>query len=168
MKIMDIMNPIEYGWIDKKGNKYYGDEGDFINDYILETAEEVEKNKIGLCWDQVEYLRDYLEKEKFKVKTYFLIYYEGISPTHTFLTYKKNGKYYWVEHAWEKFSGIHEYISESELLHDVRNKYIEYELAEDFKNENLVIYEYKKPKSHISVKEFINHCTSFKEVDYDD
>ena len=74
----------------QKGNKYYGDEGDFVKDYILETPEEVKKNKIGLCWDQVEYLRDYLEKKNVKVKTYFLIYYEGICPTHTFLIYEEN------------------------------------------------------------------------------
>ncbi len=164
MKIMDILKPIKYGWIDKKGNRYYADEGDFINDYILETPEEVEKNQIGLCWDQVEYLRDYLEKKEVKVKTYFLIYYKGICPTHTFLVYEENSKYYWVEHAWEKFSGIHEYKDLRELLLDVKNKYIEYELEDDFNNKDLLIYEYQRPKSHLTVKEFIGYCTSSKKI----
>ena len=163
--IMDILKPIKYGWIDKKGNKYYGDEGNFARDYILESPEEVEKNKLGVCWDQVEYLRNYLDKKDFKVKTYFLIYYKGVCPTHTFLTYEKNNKHYWVEHAWEKFSGIHEYMNLDELIKDVRNKYIEYELEDDFDNDNLVIYEYQKPKSHISAKDFVDYCTSSKRVD---
>ncbi len=167
MKIMDILKPIKYGWIDKKGNKYYGDDGNFVKDYILETPEEVKKNKIGLCWDQVEYLRDYLEKQNIKVKTYFLIYYEGICPTHTFLVYEQNNKYYWVEQAWEIFAGVHEYKDLKELLQDVRNKYIEYELEDDFKNEDLVIYEYQRPKYHISVQEFVDYCTSFEKVDGD-
>ena len=167
MEIIDILKPIKYGWIDKKGNKYYGDDGDFVNDYILETPEEVEKNKIGICWDQVEYLRDYLEKKKVKVKTYFLIYYKGICQTHTFLIYEEKKKYYWVENAWEIFAGVHVYNSIKELITDVRDKYIEYELEDDFDNSNLVIYEYQKPKYHISVQEFVDHCTSFKKVDGD-
>ena len=164
MKIMEILKFIKYGWIDKEGNKYLGSSGDFINDYILETPEEVEKNKIGLCWDQVELARYYLEKDNIKVKTYFIIYYNDICPTHTFLVYFKHGKYYWVEHAWERFSGIHEYKSLNELILDVKNKYIEYELNEDFDNDKLEIYEYQKPKSHLSVQEFVDYCTSFDRI----
>ena len=112
-------------------------------------------------------LRMSLKKKTVGINTpygYFLIYYEGICPTHTFLTYEKNNKCYWVEHAWEKFAGIHEYKSIEELIRDVRNKYIEYELEDDFDNKNLAIYEYKKPKFHISAKEFVDYCTSFKKI----
>lgn len=164
MEIMDKMKSIRYGWLDKNSNKHIDDDGDFKNDYILQTPDEVLTNKLGVCWDQVELERYLFEKKNIKVKTYFIIYCEGICSTHTFLTYKIGKNYYWFEHAWELFSGIHKYSREKELLLDVKNKYIENELNDDFINEKLEIYEYKKPSFHISVQDFCEHCCKCKKV----
>ena len=154
-KIMDLMNDIKYGWIDKNGSKRY-DNDNFFDDYRLESYEEVIKNKLGVCWDQVELERFYFEK-KYKVKTYFIVYYDNIKcPTHTFLVFKKNKKYYWFEHAWEWYKGIHEYNSLDDLLLDVKNKFIE-EL-EVYEEKLLKMYEYSKPKSHINVETFFDFC----------
>ena len=163
-ELLNILKDIKYGWVDKNGNVNIDNYENFEKNYILQSPEEIKKNKVGICWDQVEFIRDFFIKKGKKVKTYFLIYNEGVCPTHTFLTYEENGKYYWVEHAWDLFSGIYEYNSEFELLIDVRNKYIENELPIDFKSDLLTIYEYEKPKFHISVNEFIDFCINGKKI----
>lgn len=129
LEIMDLMKNIEYGWVDKDNNKYADVNELFSKKYILQSPKDIIKNKIGVCWDQVELERHYFNSNDWNIKTFFLVHYDGNEcPTHTFLTFEKNDKYYWFEHAWEKFRGIHEYTSERELLIDVKNKFLEHEL----------------------------------------
>lgn len=101
-------------------------------------------------------------------KNFFLVYDDKDKClTHTFLTFEKDNKYYWFEHAFERFKGIHEYFSMKELLFDIRNKFIQYKLNDRDVNEEVMIYEYKKPNYHISVLDFYNHCTSGVDIDLD-
>ena len=155
------MQEISYGWVDQNNNKYK-EELD-INKYILQNPRELRKNKVGVCWDQVELERYYFKSNDLNIKTFFLIHYDNDRfPTHTFLTYEKNNKYYWFEHAWEAFRGIHEYNSLEELLLDIQNKFIKYELNDKYVANKLVIYEYKKPKYNISVNDSYKHCEAGK------
>lgn len=155
--VMELMSDIEYGWLDKYSHKHMTVDDTYSHNYLLQTPGEVIKNKIGVCWDQVELERYYFKG--YDIKTYFLVYYdENKCPTHTFLTFKKKNKYCWFEHSWEKYKGIHEYDTLKELLIDVKSKFIGTELHGDYVSDNLVIREYSKPKSHISVKEFYQHC----------
>ena len=163
-EIMDLMNDIQYGWIDKKGNKYIDDsisDAEFSNTYLLQTPKEIIKNKIGVCYDQVGLERFYFKGNDWNIATYFL----GSStnrkvPTHTFLTFEKNSKYYWFEHAFEKFRGIHEYSTLNELLLDVKNKFENTYLNNYLNNCHINLYQYNKPKYHIDEAMFIDHCTS--------
>ncbi len=165
-EIMKLMNKINYGWMDKEGIKHIDDFDTFSSDYILQSPENIIKNKIGVCWDQVELERYYFNKFNFSIKTFFIVYYDdNICPTHTFLIFEKNNKYYWFEHSWEKFRGIHEYNNLKELLNDIKNKFINCELNGQYSDDNLKIYEYTKPKYNISVQEFYSHCEKGKLVD---
>lgn len=164
-EIMDLMNTIEYGWMDKNKNIHTSVGEEFLNEYTLQSPNEIIKNKIGTCWDQVELERYYFKGNNWNIKTYFTAYDDNNRcPTHTFLTFEKNNKYYWFEHAWERFSGIQEYDSEKELLLDIRDKFITYELNNEYEKEKFVLCEYKKPKSHISVQDFYDHCSSGKYI----
>lgn len=164
-EIMNLMESINYGWLDKYAKIHVDDFESFSTDYILQSPKMVKTNKIGVCWDQVELERNYFKSSIFDIKTYFIVHYDNNNcPTHTFLTYKKNNKYYWFEHSWEKFKGIHEYNSLKNLLIDVKNKFIKYELNNIYTNNNLVLYEYKKPKYNISVQKFFKHCESSKKI----
>lgn len=168
-EVMDLMNDIEYGWADKNNNKHYIVDETYSSNYILQSPSEVIKNKIGVCWDQVELERYYFRNTDYNIKTYFIVNYDGDKcPTHTFLTFEKNNKYYWFEHSWEKFREIHEYTSIEELLLDVKDKFIKYELNNDYEPSNVVMYEYDKPKYHILVQEFFNHCDNGKYINFDD
>ena len=159
-EIMNLMKDINYGWVDKNNNTYINVDDKFQNKYILQSPKEILKSKVGVCWDQVELERYYFKNHVPNIKTFFIVYDDGDKcPTHTFLTFEKDNKYYWFEHSWEKFRGIHEYNSFLSLLNDVKNKFIKYELLNKCNSNNLIIFEYKKPKYHISTSEFFKHCT---------
>lgn len=169
LEIMNLMKNIEYGWIDKNNNKHNFVDETYSNNYILQSPNEVIKNKIGVCWDQVELERYYFKGNDWNIKTYFLVYYDGDKcPTHTFLTFEKNNKYYWFEHSWERFRGIHEYESLKKMLLDIRDKFIKHELNNDYVSKKLVLHEYKKPKYHISVQEFYNHCDYGRYINFEE
>ncbi len=165
LEIMELMKNIEYGFVDKERNKYKVVDDKYQNNYILQSPNEVIKNKIGLCLDQVELERYYFKSSDLNIKTYFIVYDDNMYKAHTFLTFEKNNKYYWFEHSWGKFMGIHEYISLKELLLDIKLKFIRYELDNNYNKEKFTLYEYKRPKYHVSLKEFCNHCSSGKLID---
>lgn len=165
-EIMDLMTDIQYGWVDKEDKLHIDDFALFSSLYCLQSPKEVLKNKIGVCWDQVELERYYFSG--WKVRTFFIVYYDGDKcPTHTFLTYEKEGKFYWFEHSWEKFRGIYKYDSMKDLLLDVRDKFVEDEQLSCSISENLCLYEYKKPKYGLSVMEFYKHCENGQELSFD-
>ena len=165
-EIMNLMKNIEYGWIDKNKTKHTIIDETYSDNYILQSPKEVIKNQIGVCWDQVELERYYFKGNDYNIKTYFIVHYDNNKcPTHTFLTFEKNNKYYWFEHAWEKFRGIHEYNTQKELLIDIKDKFIKYELNNNYIKENIILREYKKPKYHITVQEFYKYCENGTYID---
>lgn len=79
-------------------------------------------------------------------KTYFIVHYDDDKcPTHTFLIYKENNKYYWFEHSWEKYRGIKAFDTEIDALKDIKEKFIKDELNNKYNSMNLCIYEYSTP-----------------------
>ncbi len=169
LEIMNLMQNIEYGWIDKNGKKQINLDESNLSNYILQSPKEIIKNKMGVCWDQVELERYYFKGNDWNIKTYFIAHYDNNRcKNHTFLTFEKNNRHYWFEHSWEKFMGIHEYKTKKELLLDIRDKFIKYELNNNYKKGNLFIYNYEKPKYHISAIEFCRHCESGIMVSFDE
>lgn len=164
-KIMDLMNLIEYGFKGENGENIINNskkwDEEFFDFYYLQTPEELLKTRCGVCWDQVELERKLFEDNGINCKTYFIYIVDNdMLPSHTFLVYENDNKYYWFEHSWEKYRGIHEYKSEIELLLDVKEK---------FKNDNctgedsfLYIYEYNKPKEHITCSMFYSYIETQK------
>ena len=158
-EIMSLMKDIDYGYVDKDNNKYYTITKDFETKYILQSPKETKINKVGVCWDQVELERYYFRATGYNIKTYFIVSYDNDKcPTHTFLVFEKDNNYYWFEHSWERFRGIHQYNTLESLLTDIKDKFIKYELNNIYDKDTLCLYEYKKPNSHLSVAEFYKHC----------
>lgn len=161
-KFMNVMNDIEYGFKDKKGNNIIDTnlqkwENKFHYFYYLQTPEELLKTKCGVCWDQVELERYLFINENISVETFFIYILDGDKlPSHTFLTYEDNNKYYWFEHSWTKYRGIHEYNSKLNLLLDVIEKFKD-EHNKVNKGAVLYLYKYKKPKEHIKCNEFYKY-----------
>lgn len=150
---MNLLSDINYGWLDINNQKHLNDFKNIDNIYKLQSPKELINNKIGLCFDQVELERYYLKNNP-TIKSYCIVHYDIRNfKSHTFLTYKEKNKYYWFEHAWEKFKGIHEYDSNEKLLCDVKSKFIKYELQNNCDDDKLALKEYKKLKYGISTEE---------------
>lgn len=163
-EVMDLMNSIEYGWIDSEGKHYDSLNKDNCNNYKLLKAKDIIKNGFGVCWDQVEVERFYLRNNKINIKTIFIYYEDGVNDeSHTFLTYEKNGKYYWFEHAWMEYRGIHEYETFDDLIQDVKNKF-GCKIGNDYASDRFHCYIYKKPQVGFCVDEFYDFCKSGEEI----
>ena len=67
-------------------------------------------------------------------------------------------KYCWIENAYQKYIGIHEYSSLNEALTDVKEKFI-LDLKAPFDPDYLRIYEYEKPNYDITPDEFYKETT---------
>jgi len=163
--VLTKLNNIEYGWMDIDKNIYKDNDKSFKKKYILSNPEEVIKNEIGTCYDLVELERYFLKNLSLKFSSYFMVYYESKNVfTHTFIVYEENEKFYWLEHAWSKFRGLHEYMSLFDLLTDVREKFKKNNNLKYMDFDYLCIYKYKKPKSHINLKDFYKHCESGENI----
>lgn len=165
--LLKMMKDINYGYLDNKmevSNNF----NNFSTTYILQSPFELDKSKIGVCWDQVEYEREYFKQNNINSETYFLIYFgESNFPTHTFITFKEEEKHYWFEHSWEPYQGIHEYKSEIGLLRDVKLKFIKSESIDETNYQNIIIYKYYAPQYGISADEFQKHCEKGEKIEVD-
>lgn len=155
------MNEINYGFVVDGKNIYPESDNwdkDFSKKYYLQMPEELLNSKYGVCWDQVELERYYLENENIKCESYFMIGYDQkIFPTHTFIVVYYNNKIYWLEHSWEPNRGIYEFNTLEDLLKFVKEKFVSsYKLDNDI----ITIYKYDKPLKNYNCNEYINYCES--------
>ena len=173
-ELNEYMNKnILYGYLGKNNKIYMPNDSNFdkdwLDNYILENAFDILNTKVGNCWDQVEFERNWFENNNYEYKTIYhqvLLNYDNSYPTHTFLIYKENDKWYWFENAWEDMKGIHEYNTLEELLNDEYNKNIEFLktfniTAEEI--EKIKYFEFNKPKEHISAMEYVKYILNSKE-----
>ena len=173
-ELLDFMKNINYGYLSNKEKIYRFGDKDFgknwYDEYLLERPTDVLNNAIGNCWDQVELERDWFLKHNYEIITIYhqvMLEYENPYPTHTFLVYKENNKYYWFENSWDTHRGIHEFNSFDDLLEYEYKKNII--LLNNFNiNENEIskikYYIFDKPKSHINASEYIKYVTSKNEI----
>jgi len=163
---------IEYGYVGQKNNKVYssGDvnfNNDFNTEYFLQTPEQLLNSARGVCWDQTELEREWFLKKEYEPKVYFLMFAkEDVNslPTHTFLVYKKDNKFYWFENSFGSQKGIHEYNDLDALINDVKSKHFNYAKnvcgARDDDFKDIKICEYETPKFGCNPDEFINNIVN--------
>lgn len=164
-EFLDNLKAIKYGYMDSNNNIHTDIDASFKKKYILSSPEDVIKNEVGTCFDLVELERNYFKNAGFKFQTYFMVYYEPKKTlTHTFVVYEENEKFYWFEYAWNKYMGIHEYMSLFDLLTDVREKFKKFNCLRYMDLDYLCVYKYKMPKFHIGLKDFYKHCENGENV----
>lgn len=167
-RIEKIMKDISYGYTDKNGT-VHTDFGPEFSDYRLQSPEELLKSKYGICWDTVELQRELLKE--YNPQTYFVVYYDDYKcPSHTFITFEKNGKFYWYEYSWEMYRGLHEYDLMQDLINILAEKHLKKCIKWDgVKNPDvmqLCVYKYSKPEYGIPMEDFGKHCESGEIVSY--
>ncbi|MBI5466945.1 MAG: hypothetical protein HY975_01890 [Candidatus Kerfeldbacteria bacterium] len=134
----------------------------FAKEYYLQSPEELLESHHGVCWDSTELERRWFDDHGYHPQVFFLMYAkEGGTdlPTHTFVAFEKDQKWYWFEHAFADQRGIHEYASLNELLDDVKLKHHQYAVKnrgaadEDFSRLRSAPFE--QPKYGVSAQEFV-------------
>jgi hypothetical protein len=108
---------IKYGFVNDKKEKCIREElGDKLYEeilfsaYYLQSPLELLDSKLGLCFDQVEFERDWFLKHDYKVLTYYTNYHN-----HVFLIYIDN-KYHLFERTIKAYNGIYDFNSLEEAL----------------------------------------------------
>ena len=167
-QIMNTMEKIEYGFLDKEGRNIFDVTNvDYVFNkvYYLMSPEELLKKKVGVCWDQVELERKLFNEKNIHNETYFIYLDDKQSlPSHTFLVYYKNNKVYWFEHSWYDEMGIHEYNKINSLLNDVEFKFRKSKEAEVKSDFDVHIYKYNKPYYNISCDDFFKYIFTQEKV----
>ena len=176
-ELLEYMNKnIIYGFVGKNGKRYHDMFSEEWNDWasqcFVQNGEDVLESKIGTCWDQVELERLWFERKGYTVHTFFMwfeVNRENDFPTHTFLIYEHDNKFYWFENAFESERGIYEFSSLDEAIECVKSKYVKYTRINcadaSLGDMNcLAVYEYSKPANHLGVNEYLNHVTATKYI----
>ena len=164
-----LTDNFEYGFVGKNDRKMHtppdADWNEaFLKEYYLQTTAELLNSRHGVCWDSVELEREWFLKHNYEFKTFYLGFKKEADnnlPTHTFLAYKFNDKWFWFEQSFADRAGIHEYNDLLDLIKDVAMKHFDYAIrdrgaaAEDLKD--LKYCEYEKPTPGCSVEEFVSN-----------
>lgn len=156
---------IKYGWHDKNGivHKCLSD-GDFKRNYRMQEISDIKNIEYAICWEMCELERTYFKKNKIPHKVIFAILKKDKRyPCHTFLVFENNNKWYWFEASWQNKKGIHEYNNLKELLNDIKNNFYDF-TKKNYNPDNILFYEYKKPKKKISCNFFYFHCLHAKKI----
>ena len=116
----------EYGVLDN--GEHMIDTADYDwSKYRTIPIETLKKEKIGVCWDFVNY-ENYIAKSMgLNTKAYMFTMQKSNKPddivTHTFLTYENDGQEYWIESAaWPK-RGLHEISSYKDVIAELNDMY---------------------------------------------
>lgn len=167
-EIMQSITNIEYGFPDEDGSNIMTKDfdrwdNDFFEFYYLQTLEELQQSKIGVCWDLVELERKLFEDEGVSVSTYFICSYNDEElPSHTILVFKSNEEYFWFEYSWGQMRGIHKYNDISSLLEDVVDKFVSFH---GITEEGITkVVKYDAPPSHIGCLGFYSYCKEQKTI----
>lgn len=176
MNFYDIDEPIElynyikqnikYGFISSKDKNIYrrkiiGDklyEEEILNNYYLQSPKELLENKVGICFDQVELIRYWLDRHNIINNTYYLSFHN-----HAIIIYKLEDKYYLFETSLPDLNGIYK---ENSLIDSFKKcKSIQEELnTKSIKR--LVFHKYDKPEYNTDFFKYVRENNSDLEGDY--
>jgi hypothetical protein len=176
-ELLEFMkNNIKYGFTTKDGKKYYDMDSKEWDEHwypecIVQSYEGILDTLCGTCWDQVELEREWFKRNKYRFKTIYLEFETAGPepndyPTHSFLVFNENNKWFLFENSFGSNRGIHEFNTLDSLIVSVKNKLLEHAINNcDLKltNRDLINeWVYDKPPTNASVDEYINHVTSNK------
>lgn len=127
----------------------------------LMSDRDVYISQTGSCHDQALFEYFALRHLKYNPKIHFIIAVDvngqGME-THSFVSFETSGSYYWLENAWEQYSGLHKYKSEHDLISDVVDLFISNgNYSNSTKFYTSVVDPYKHPVGE-TLEEFVDTC----------
>lgn len=175
-ELLNWMDCIEYGWIDKAGNKNGTGESDDTSkmwaEYKLQSPLQLIRSKTGVCWDQCELERVWFQRYKYPFTIVYLeIDDDEAKPSHTFLVYKEPGEsseVYWFEHSWGQKKGIHKFSDFGTCMQTVIQQF---EISQGKKHGQNPVYKHMiipAPKFGINVIKYMEYARKCREIDLGD
>lgn len=114
---------------------------------IVQSPQQIEKTKVGVCWDYTSYEAWYFKKNfpGVTVTAWYIVY--GISPdcpTHTFLTFEYEGNCYYFDSSFSDVAGVWAADSEKDILNFVIDSMVKHDprLIEAVKQSNFGLFKY--------------------------
>ena len=146
-EMCEYLSHCPYGACDYSGKVISMEHPEIEELYRTQSPEHFEKiGYVGNCWDYTIFSYWYFQKY-FNDLEFSAFYIQHIDerymPSHTWLSFKRNGKVYLFETAWKPIAGITEYDSESDMINDYIEKHFDYLKKENPKT---------KFKGHIVLK----------------
>lgn len=168
------LNTADYGIL-INGKVYTGKNIDWSK-YKTISPKDFEKYYAGVCWDYAEYEAKQFEEifgfkhtlNDLKEKEYSMYYMHiednNMYPSHTWITYKLNGKIYVFESSWMKHQGITEYNTEEEMMKDYIKKL---RLFSRLKDDPIIVTKYNRnTKFGLTPSQFMRGCIKEGKVIY--
>ena len=153
---------------DFAGIEYYAEPD--VTKAVVQSPEQLIASQKGHCWEQTELARHLFEQKNIPTKTFFMDSVcdaAGNTKTHTFIVFQSENDFYWFEHSWTPYRGIHRYGSIKELISDVKNKIAQSDKAQGLPGEIFRIREYDAPKLPTSHMDYFYHCLNGIEIECD-
>jgi len=155
-ELLEWMDCIEYGWMDKdyKEKNDFGNE--FWDDYSMLLPHEVLEHKVGVCWDQTVF-ENHIFDNQFDFPHHMIFVQQFKVSTHAFLVYEKDDGWYWFEHSFDDNKGIHgPFESVQDIVVEV------FDTMEEFKGGSKgfdwTVMDPEEFKKKLTCKEFMDLC----------
>lgn len=124
---------IQYGWLDRDGNRHIDEMKNFRRLYRTMSMEEILREKIGTCIEQAWLIKVLLDRISVENKMFCCRVFESEDfddmdedeHMHCFVLFFRDGRCFHLEHPAYKNKGIHEYATEQEALKTIIDHYIE-------------------------------------------
>lgn len=123
---------IQYGWLDTDGNRHIDKMKNFRKLYRTMSIEEILREKIGTCIEQVWIMKVLLDRINIANKMFCCRVFESDDfddleaegHMHCFVLFYRNGRCYHLEHPAYKRKGIYEYGTEQEAIKTITDRCI--------------------------------------------
>lgn len=168
--LFKLINNIKYGYVDRKSNIHIGDDEKWFSTYKLQSKDELLTNMVGNCYDVVELLRFFLERN-YKVETFFMMIalpYKNNYPTHSYLIYLDNNCYNLIENKFGLNCGINSFKTREEVVRYQALSYLKF-LKDNYnlkskEEKYFITTSFNKPKSGSSALSYIDNALSGSKV----
>lgn len=132
-ELMTFMNiNIEYGWVDKIGEKHLNNLKGFRENYRISSIDEMINTGLGTCIEQAKMIKDFFDRMGIENKLYCHRSYETEENfneevrMHCFVLFNYNGSWYHFEHSNRPKRGIHKYESVESAIEEITSGFEEH------------------------------------------
>lgn len=164
-ELMDFMKMnIQYGWIDKNGEKHLNNLKGFRENYRTSSIEEILRTNLGTCIEQAKLIKLFFDKMGIENKLYCYRRYETEEnfdkevKMHCFVLFHHKDKWYHFEHSNSNKRGIHEFDSVESAIKSEIDRHDENDIRE--------LVEIPSIPSNLSFKEFNQYVNTFDSITF--